>query len=42
MNELEVIAALRDAVRISDAGRLTPLISHRITGRGVEVLAGAD
>jgi pyrimidine-nucleoside phosphorylase len=36
------IAALRDAVRISDAGRLTPLISHRITGRGVEVLAGAD
>ena len=36
------ITALRDAVRISDAGRLTPLISHRITGRGVEVLAEAD
>jgi pyrimidine-nucleoside phosphorylase len=32
-------AALREAVLIGDTGRLTPLISHRITGRGVERLA---
>jgi len=32
-------AALREAVSIGDTGRLTPLISHRITGRGVERLA---
>ena len=33
------MAALREAVTIGDAGRLTPLVSHRITARGVEVLA---
>jgi pyrimidine-nucleoside phosphorylase len=33
------MSALREAVTIGDAGRLTPLISHRITARGVEVLA---
>jgi pyrimidine-nucleoside phosphorylase len=32
-------AALREAVSIGDTGRLTPLISHRITSRGVERLA---
>jgi pyrimidine-nucleoside phosphorylase len=31
--------ALREAVSIGDTGRLTPLISHRITSRGVERLA---
>jgi pyrimidine-nucleoside phosphorylase len=31
--------ALREAVVIGDHGTLTPLISHRITSRGVEVLA---
>jgi pyrimidine-nucleoside phosphorylase len=31
--------ALREAVTIGETGRLTPLVSHRITGRGVEVLA---
>jgi pyrimidine-nucleoside phosphorylase len=36
------IAALREAVTIGSAGRLTPLISHRITSRGVELLAEAD
>ncbi|MEP7177133.1 MAG: thymidine phosphorylase [Gemmatimonadales bacterium] len=33
------IAALGEAVTIGEVGRLTPLISHRITARGVEVLA---
>ncbi len=33
------MSALREAVTIGDAGRLSPLISHRITARGVEVLA---
>jgi len=32
-------AALREAVTIGETGRLTPLISHRITSRGVEALA---
>ncbi len=31
-------AALRDAIVIGPTGRLTPLITHRITARGVEVL----
>jgi pyrimidine-nucleoside phosphorylase len=31
--------ALEEAVTIGDAGRLTPLVSHRITARGVELLA---
>jgi len=31
--------ALREAVSIGDTGHLTPLISHRITSRGVERLA---
>jgi hypothetical protein len=34
------MTALEEAVTIGDAGRLTPLVSHRITARGVEVLAG--
>jgi len=34
-------AALREAIVIGDDGELTPLISHRITSRGVEVLAEA-
>ena len=34
-------AALREAIVIGDDGTLTPLISHRITSRGVEVLAQA-
>jgi len=33
--------ALAEAVVIGDAGQLTPLITHRITGQGVEMLAGA-
>ncbi len=33
------LTALREAVTVGDAGRLTPLVSHRITARGVEVLA---
>ena len=33
------MAALRDAVSIGETGRLTPLVSHRITARGVHVLA---
>ncbi|MDQ3427703.1 MAG: thymidine phosphorylase, partial [Gemmatimonadota bacterium] len=33
--------ALSEAVVIGDAGQLTPLITHRITGQGVEMLAGA-
>jgi pyrimidine-nucleoside phosphorylase len=32
------LAALGEAIAIGDEGRLTPLISHRITARGVEVL----
>ena len=32
-------AALKDAIVIGERGTLTPLISHRITSRGVEVLA---
>jgi pyrimidine-nucleoside phosphorylase len=35
-------AALGEAITIGESGRLTPLISHRITGRGVELLAEAD
>jgi pyrimidine-nucleoside phosphorylase len=35
-------AALREAVAIGETGRLTPLVSHRITARGVEVLVEAD
>ena len=31
--------ALREAVTVGETGRLTPLVSHRITGRGVEALA---
>jgi pyrimidine-nucleoside phosphorylase len=34
-------AALREAIVIGEDGTLTPLISHRITSRGVEVLAEA-
>jgi pyrimidine-nucleoside phosphorylase len=34
-------AALREAIVIGENGRLAPLISHRITSRGVEVLAEA-
>jgi thymidine phosphorylase len=33
------MTALEEAVTIGDAGRLTPLVSHRITARGVELLA---
>jgi pyrimidine-nucleoside phosphorylase len=32
-------AALAEAIVIADEGRLPPLISHRVTARGVEVLA---
>ncbi len=32
-------AALRDAIRISDTAQATPLITHRVTSRGIEVLA---
>jgi pyrimidine-nucleoside phosphorylase len=35
------MTALREAVTIGEAGRLTPLISHRITARGVEALMEA-
>ena len=31
--------ALKEAVTVGETGKLTPLVSHRITGRGVEVLA---
>jgi pyrimidine-nucleoside phosphorylase len=31
--------ALKEAVTVGETGRLTALVSHRITGRGVEVLA---
>jgi hypothetical protein len=33
------MAALEMAITIGDSGRLTPLITHRITGAGVESLA---
>ena len=33
------LAALGEAIVIGDAGKLTPLISHRITSRGVENVA---
>jgi thymidine phosphorylase len=33
------MAALGEAVAIGDSGELSPLVSHRITARGVEVLA---
>jgi pyrimidine-nucleoside phosphorylase len=33
------IGALEEAIVIGDAGRLTPLITHRVTASGVEVLA---
>jgi thymidine phosphorylase len=35
------LSALAEAITIGDEGRLTPLITHRITSRGVEVQAGA-
>jgi pyrimidine-nucleoside phosphorylase len=34
------LAALGEAIVIGDEGRLTPLISHRVTSRGVETMAG--
>ncbi len=33
--------ALREAIEIGESGRLTPLITHRVTSGGVEPLAGA-
>jgi pyrimidine-nucleoside phosphorylase len=33
--------ALSEAIRIEGEGTLTPLITHRVTSRGVEILAGA-
>jgi pyrimidine-nucleoside phosphorylase len=33
--------ALAEAIRIGESGTLTPLITHRVTSRGVEVLTGA-
>jgi pyrimidine-nucleoside phosphorylase len=33
-------AALREAIGIGEEGRLTPLVTHRVTSRGVELLAG--
>jgi pyrimidine-nucleoside phosphorylase len=35
------MAALREAVSIGESGHLTPLVSHRITARGVHVLSEA-
>ena len=35
------MAALREAVVIGESGHLTPLVSHRITARGVHVLSEA-
>jgi pyrimidine-nucleoside phosphorylase len=35
------LAALGEAIVVGDQGRLTPLITHRITSRGVEAVAGA-
>jgi pyrimidine-nucleoside phosphorylase len=37
----EGLAALEEAIAIGEDGRLTPLITHRITSRGVEAMAGA-
>jgi pyrimidine-nucleoside phosphorylase len=34
------LAALAEAIVVGDEGRLTPLITHRITSRGVEAAAG--
>ena len=34
------LAALGEAIVIENEGRLTPLISHRVTSRGVEAMAG--
>ncbi|HEY7614697.1 MAG TPA: thymidine phosphorylase [Gemmatimonadales bacterium] len=34
------LAALGEAIVIGGEGRLTPLISHRVTSRGVETMAG--
>jgi pyrimidine-nucleoside phosphorylase len=34
------LSALAEAISIGDDGHLTPLISHRITSRGIEVQAG--
>jgi pyrimidine-nucleoside phosphorylase len=34
------LSALSEAISIGDEGRLTPLITHRVTSRGVEVKAG--
>jgi thymidine phosphorylase len=34
-------AALGDAIRIGESGRLTDLITHRVTSRGVEPLGRA-
>jgi pyrimidine-nucleoside phosphorylase len=33
-------AALREAIVIGESGHLTPLITHRVTSRGIERLAG--
>ena len=35
------LAALDEAIVVGDEGRLTPLISHRVTMRGVETVAGS-
>jgi pyrimidine-nucleoside phosphorylase len=34
------LSALAEAISIGEEGRLTPLITHRITARGVEVRTG--
>jgi pyrimidine-nucleoside phosphorylase len=34
------VAALREAIVLGETGALTPLITHRITARGVELLPG--
>ncbi|HEU4954733.1 MAG TPA: thymidine phosphorylase, partial [Gemmatimonadales bacterium] len=36
----EGLAALGEAIVVGDDGQLTPLITHRITARGVEAVAG--
>jgi thymidine phosphorylase len=36
------LGALDEAIIIGEEGRLTPLITHRLTAGGVETLAGAD
>jgi hypothetical protein len=33
------MAALREAIMIADDGKLTPLITHRVTANGVEKLS---